>query len=160
MEVQLHFFLTLVLDGVNGQPCVRAALPRGRSLRFPLNRRLCGFQSCSERFREETNHLPLPEFESRVVQVVAQSLRRLRYRCWIRKQLSNSRTIILRIEIYISGISFKNVFMGSKKILFLKLIGIVCTGSLLSHRACCYIYFIRTNSCTLFKTHSHSHLKH
>jgi hypothetical protein len=31
--------------------------------------------------------------------------------------------------------------------------------SLLSHRACCYIYFIQTNSCTLFKTHSHSHLK-
>ena len=27
--------------------------------------------------------------------------------------------------------------------------------SLLSHRACCYIYFIQTNSCTLFKTHSH-----
>jgi len=22
-----------------------------------------------------------------------------------------------------------------------------------------YIYFIQTNSCTLFKTHSHSHLK-
>jgi hypothetical protein len=32
--------------------------------------------------------------------------------------------------------------------------------SLPSHRACCYIYFIQTNSCTLFKTHSHSHLKH
>jgi len=31
-------------------------------------------------------------------------------------------------------------------------------GSLLLHRACCYIYFIQTNSCTLFKTHSH--LKH
>jgi hypothetical protein len=27
--------------------------------------------------------------------------------------------------------------------------------SLLSHRACCYIYFIQTNSCALFKTHSH-----
>ena len=23
-----------------------------------------------------------------------------------------------------------------------------------------YVYFIQTNSCTLFKTHSHSHLKH
>ena len=33
-------------------------------------------------------------------------------------------------------------------------------ASLLSHRPCCYIYFIQTNSCTLFKTHSHSHLKH
>jgi hypothetical protein len=28
-------------------------------------------------------------------------------------------------------------------------------SSLLSHRACSYIYFIQTNSCTLFKTHSH-----
>jgi len=27
--------------------------------------------------------------------------------------------------------------------------------SLLSHRACCYIYFIQTNWCTLFETHSH-----
>jgi len=27
--------------------------------------------------------------------------------------------------------------------------------SLLLHRACCYIYFIQTNSCTLFKIHSH-----
>jgi hypothetical protein len=32
--------------------------------------------------------------------------------------------------------------------------------SLLSHRACCYIYFTQANSCTLFKTHSQSHLKH
>jgi len=31
--------------------------------------------------------------------------------------------------------------------------------SLLLHHACCYIYFIQTNSCTFFKTHSHSHLK-
>ena len=31
--------------------------------------------------------------------------------------------------------------------------------SLLLHRACFYIYFIQTNSCTLFKTHSLSHLK-
>jgi len=28
-------------------------------------------------------------------------------------------------------------------------------SSLLSHRACCYIDFIQTNSCTVFKTHSH-----
>jgi hypothetical protein len=29
--------------------------------------------------------------------------------------------------------------------------------SLLSHRSCCYIYCIQTNSFTLFKTHSHPH---
>jgi len=34
------------------------------------------------------------------------------------------------------------------------------TLSLLSQRACCYIHFTQTNSSTLFKTHSHSHLKH
>jgi hypothetical protein len=37
------------------------------------------------------------------------------------------------------------------------IINVINFISLLLHRACYYICFIQTNSCTLFKTHSHSH---
>jgi hypothetical protein len=50
---------------VSGQFHTHAALPRGNSSRYPLDRRLCGPQSRSERCGVEKDLLPLPGTEPR-----------------------------------------------------------------------------------------------
>ena len=45
-----------------------ATLPPENELWYPLNGRLSGVQSLSERFGEEGNRLPLPGFEPRIFQ--------------------------------------------------------------------------------------------
>jgi hypothetical protein len=45
VEVQLHTFLTLALDGVSGQIHTQATLPQEKSRRYPLGKRLGGPQS-------------------------------------------------------------------------------------------------------------------
>jgi hypothetical protein len=58
---------------VSGQLHAPAALPLGRSPRYPLDRRLGGPQSLSGRGGEEKNSKPLSGIESPIIQSVAQS---------------------------------------------------------------------------------------
>jgi hypothetical protein len=55
--------VTSALDGVSGQLEAPAALPPGKELHCPLNRRLGGPQSRSGRFGEAKNLLPLSGIE-------------------------------------------------------------------------------------------------
>jgi hypothetical protein len=64
LEIYCHSFWASALDGTSGQLHTSPALPRGKSPRYPLNRRLGGPQSRSERFGEEKNLLPVPTVES------------------------------------------------------------------------------------------------
>ena len=57
----------------------RPLYPPGKKVRYPLNRRLDGWQSSSGRFGEEKNLLLLQGLEICTVQLVAQSLYRLSY---------------------------------------------------------------------------------
>jgi len=58
---------------------------------------------------------------------------------------------IVRRSIHYFLLCFKNSILYS----ILYEVNELMIRSSLSHHACCYIYFIQTNSCTLFKTHSH-----
>jgi hypothetical protein len=58
---------------VRGQLHVSAALPKRKSPRYPLYRRLGGPQSRSGRYGEEKNSQPLPELEPLINQPVVQN---------------------------------------------------------------------------------------
>jgi hypothetical protein len=66
VEVHLHAFLTLTLDG-GERPASRPGrfTPRERAPWYPLDRRLGGPQSQSGHDVEEKNSQPLPGFEPR-----------------------------------------------------------------------------------------------
>jgi hypothetical protein len=66
---------------VSGQLHASAALPPGKNLWYPLDRRLSGHQSRSGRGGEEKNSQPLPGLEAPIIQPVAQ-------RCLFRHRLS------------------------------------------------------------------------
>jgi hypothetical protein len=57
---------------VSDQLHAPAALPHGKSRWYPLDRRLCGFQSWSGRGGEEKNFQPLAELEPSFIQPIAQ----------------------------------------------------------------------------------------
>jgi hypothetical protein len=58
VEVYLQTFLNSTLDGGDGQPYAPAALPSGKSPRYPWNRRLGGPQSQFGRGGEDKNSKP------------------------------------------------------------------------------------------------------
>jgi hypothetical protein len=64
---------------VSGQLHGPAALPRGKSSWYQLDRRLGGLQSRSGRGGEEKNSQPLPGFEPPIIQPVAQYLYKYKY---------------------------------------------------------------------------------
>jgi len=75
VEIQLHAFLTLVLDGGDWSASrLRPLYPQGKSPWYPLDRRLGGTRSRSGRGGEETNSQPLPGPESPIIEPVAQHL--------------------------------------------------------------------------------------
>ena len=69
-KVQLHTFLTAVLDGDEWLTSFSGHLTIGKQPQYPLNGRLGGLQSQSKRFGEDEHLLPLMEFEPRTVQPV------------------------------------------------------------------------------------------
>jgi hypothetical protein len=71
VEVKLHAFLTLALDG-GGQLYASAALPPGKDQWYPLDRRLGGPQRWSEHGGEEKNSQPLLGLEPLIIQPIAQ----------------------------------------------------------------------------------------
>jgi hypothetical protein len=70
VEVQLNEFLVSALNV--GQLHAPAALPPGKELLVPLDRRLGGPQSRYGRGGEEKNSQPLPGIEPPIIQPVAQ----------------------------------------------------------------------------------------
>ena len=66
VEVQLHSFLTSALDGSVWSVYARPLDPRGKSPRYPMNKRLGEPMSRSGLFGKEKNLLPLPGFYSRI----------------------------------------------------------------------------------------------
>jgi hypothetical protein len=56
---------------LSGQFHAPAAYSQGKSHLYPLDRRLCGLQSRSERGGEEKNSRPLPRLEPPIIQPVA-----------------------------------------------------------------------------------------
>jgi hypothetical protein len=64
------YSLTLALDG--GERSAPVALPQVKSPSYPLDRKLGGPQSRSERGGEEKNSQPLPGIEPPIIQTVVQ----------------------------------------------------------------------------------------
>ena len=60
VDVQVHSFLTSVLDG-RGWFSRFGRFTRGKKSRYPLNMRLGGPKTQSEHFAEKNNLLPLPD---------------------------------------------------------------------------------------------------
>ena len=74
MEVQLHSFLTLALDGGQWSTSWQGRLNPSKETRYLSNRSLCGPQHQSGRFGEQKNLFPLTGFEPRIVQPAALTL--------------------------------------------------------------------------------------
>jgi hypothetical protein len=65
VELQLHAFLTSVLDGGESSALRFAALPSGMSLRYPLDMKLRGLQRQSGQGVEQRRQLRLPGIKPR-----------------------------------------------------------------------------------------------
>jgi len=83
LVLNYHAFLTSAPDGGVWSTSCQGRFTSGvKSHRYPLNRRLSGYQTRFGRFGKEINCLPLAEFEPRTV--TAKSL------CWLRSPGSNN----------------------------------------------------------------------
>ena len=71
MEEQLYLFLSTAQIGYEGLTSRPGRFTTVKELRYPLNRSLCGPQSCSALHGEEKNLFPMPGFETRIVHPVA-----------------------------------------------------------------------------------------
>ena len=63
VDLQIHSFLTVVLDRMNDHLQGPDALPPGTQPLVPINRMLAEPQKLSGRFKEEKNSLPLSGVE-------------------------------------------------------------------------------------------------
>ena len=91
--IEVPLFLTSALDGDEWSTSRSTCLTPGKGPKYSLNRRLSVPHSRSELFGEDKNLLPLPGFEPRTVQLIAQCL--FRTSIWTRHLPNKIRSIAL-----------------------------------------------------------------